>query len=130
MVKYETTCTVIHHEVEVPVILRYNSADPAAVEFSFYNAGDDEPMVWTFGRDLVKNVLENGKSGEGDVVFRAYGSVVQMQLISDDSQSAVKFHREVFQEFCDMVYDEIPEGKDEYQFEDEVYTRWLEAWSE
>lgn len=45
----------------LPAILRYNPADPYAVQAIF---GEERPVTWTFGRELLANGLYES-SGDG-----------------------------------------------------------------
>jgi hypothetical protein len=51
--------------VPLTATLDYSATDPYAVQLSFH-VGLDEPVQWTFGRDLLCEGIE-GPSGLGDV---------------------------------------------------------------
>jgi hypothetical protein len=58
---------IVPEQTAVPLVasLHYSSADPYAVRVAFH-VGMDEPVEWTFARDLLANGLK-GRDGLGDV---------------------------------------------------------------
>jgi hypothetical protein len=58
---------IVPHQTVVPLVasLHYSSADPYAIRIAFH-VGLDEPVEWTFARDLLANGLQ-GRDGLGDV---------------------------------------------------------------
>jgi hypothetical protein len=58
---------IIPQQAAVPLVasLHYSSADPYAIRVAFH-VGLDEPVEWTFARELLANGLK-GRDGLGDV---------------------------------------------------------------
>jgi len=58
---------IVPQQAAVPLVasLHYSSADPYAIRVSFH-VGLDEPVEWTFARELLANGLK-GRDGIGDV---------------------------------------------------------------
>ncbi|MFK8908273.1 SsgA family sporulation/cell division regulator [Streptomyces sp. YS-3] len=55
----------------IPVELTYRADDPYAVRMTFHLPGD-EPVTWTFGRELLLDGI-NSPTGDGDVRIEPAG---------------------------------------------------------
>lgn len=123
-VEFQTVCAV--GSQEIPVTIYYTDEDPACLSFTFFNIGENESSPeWLFGRDLLKEALKSGSSGEGDVRVEADSESVLFWLNSSAGLGLAVFEREIIDEFIDFVYDEIPEGEDTYEIPDEIPEEWL-----
>lgn len=125
-VEFNTTCIV--GAKEIPAKLYYSDDDPACVDFTFYNMGQNTSVpTWTFGRDLIKQALDNQneESGQCDVKVIATGDTVSFVLASPEGIGVATFLRPVIDEFIEFVYDEVPEGEDHYEVPDEFPEEWL-----
>ncbi|MBC2877733.1 MULTISPECIES: SsgA family sporulation/cell division regulator [Streptomyces] len=80
------------YRVPVPARLHYRAEDPYAVRISFH-VTSDEPVNWTFGRELLTEGLRRA-SGTGDVRVwpaRSGGrSVVCVGLTSPDGEALLQ----------------------------------------
>ncbi|EME97757.1 SsgA family sporulation/cell division regulator [Streptomyces mobaraensis NBRC 13819 = DSM 40847] len=80
------------HRVPVPARLHYRAEDPYAVRISFH-VTSDEPVNWTFGRELLTEGLRRA-CGTGDVRVwpaRSGGrSVVCVGLTSPDGDALLQ----------------------------------------
>lgn len=108
----------------VEVAMHFDPEDPAAVEFTFENQ-DGTTAVWLFARDLLKEALEDGQSGFCDVLFQVIGDDIKMGLISPDGKGYVLFSQEIMSEFVELIYEEVPDGEDEYDVPEYVPEHWL-----
>jgi hypothetical protein len=122
-VEFQTVCAV--GSQEIPVTIYYTDEDPACLSFRFFNVGDDSSPEWVFGRDLLKEALDTGNSGEGDVRVEVEDDTVMFWLKSPTGLGLAVFEREIIDEFIEFVYDEIPEGEDNYDVPDEIPEEWL-----
>ena len=109
------TVVKVANKKTLEVELNFDEQDPAAVRFIFENQ-DGTHVKWIFGRDLLKEALEEEKSGAGDVLFQVMGTEVKMGLISPHSKGYVLFDKELIEEFVKLIYEEVPEGEDVYEF--------------
>ncbi|QNN99282.1 hypothetical protein SEA_FAUST_210 [Streptomyces phage Faust] len=124
MITVDTVVTVADNKT-LRVEMHYDEEDPAAVCFIFEN--EDETYVeWIFARDLLKEALEEERSGAGDVLFQVIGEQMKMGLISPESKGFVLFDKELIEEFVEMIYEEVPEGEDSYEWPEYFI---LEEWS-
>lgn len=123
-VEFDAFCKVANQEI--PVKLYYSSDDPATVFFTFHNVGQrNTSPKWIFARDLVKEALETGDAGEGDVRVEAEQNTVMFWFSSPEGDAMASFERPVIEEFVEFVYDEVPEGEDHYEIPDEFPEEWL-----
>src|SRR4051794_13314733 len=95
----------------LPATLRYELADPYAVEATF-RAGD-ESISWVLGRDLLSDGLLSD-SGEGDVrvwpTQDGNTSVVMLQLSSPDGCALLAADAQGLEGFLERTYDAVPLG--------------------
>lgn len=124
-VEFNTKCAV--GSEEIPVKLYYTEDDPACVYFQFFNVGSKNTSPeWVFARDLIKQALEDGLSGDGDVkVETADDTCVMFWFTSPEGTALATFELEIIEEFMEFVYDEVPEGEDHYEIPDGVPEDWL-----
>jgi hypothetical protein len=123
-IEFNTTCAVGHQEI--PAVLSYEESDPASVSFAFFNAGEENSSpVWRFGRALLKEALEIGESGQGDIRVEVEDVLVNFWLRSPDGNGLACFDLDTIQEFVEMVYDEVAEGEDQYDIPDQIPDEWL-----
>lgn len=123
MITLRTTVKIANGKT-ANVELNFNSEDPAAVTFTFENR-DGTLVNWIFGRDLLKEALESGLSGSCDVLFELDEDEIMMGLVSPKSKGYVRFSQEVIVEFVELVYEEVPDGEDSYEFPEYVPEEWL-----
>jgi len=128
MIEFNVNCQVGGQAMLAQMV--YTDEDPAVVLFVFYNKEAEDGTEWYFARDLLKEVLEDGESGLGDVKFYDLVETIVMSLNSPEGEGRAEFSREIIEEFAECIYEEVPEGEDSYDFPDEVYEEWLEVWSE
>lgn len=119
------TVVKVAGEKTLEVELHFDEEDPAAVCFIFYNE-DDTSAEWVFARDLLKEALEEEKSGAGDVLFQVTGEQVKMGLISPQGKGYVLFDKELIEEFVELIYEDVPEGEDVYEWPEYFI---LEEWN-
>lgn len=124
-IEFNTTCMVVGSKNEIPVVMNYSEDDPATVLFTFFNVTDESSPTWIFGRDLLKEALDEGESGKGDVSFHLKNGRVYVNLVSPEGEGVASFEEGVIHEFVDMIYDEVPEGEDGYDVPDEIPEEWL-----
>jgi hypothetical protein len=111
--------------VTVPLTadLYYNCADPYAVTMSL-DAGTDEPIDWTFARDLLAGAL-HGIEGTGDV--RAWpgaapvaaetgagaaGQTLNIALGPPDGYAVFETGAAGIEAFLERAYDMVPAGQE------------------
>lgn len=97
--------------VRLSATLRYETADPFAVEATF-RAGE-EAISWVLGRDLLSDGLHRD-CGEGDVrvwptVDRGR-DVVMLQLTSPDGSALLAADASGLESFLSRTYDAVPLG--------------------
>ncbi|AXH49316.1 hypothetical protein HWB76_gp084 [Streptomyces phage Blueeyedbeauty] len=128
MITVQTEVQALGHMV--PVEICFTPEDPACITFTFFNQADDSTPEWLVGRELLKDVLEKGYSGLGDVRFLAIENDIKMGLSSPEGQGYVLFEREIIEEFVEMIYEEVPEGEDVYEIPDGVPEEWEDTFDE
>jgi len=123
MISNETTCDV--GSITVAVSLSYTEIDPTCVVFSFRIPGSDEDINWAFHRDLLKEALDSGTSGAGDVKFFVdrHDGYVRMELSSPDGEASAYFAIEIIQDFADSIFEAVKD--DSYTPTDEDIYKWL-----
>lgn len=97
----------------ITVELHYDIADPYAVTAVFHG-GDDEPVPWMLGRDLLREGTRVA-SGCGDVqVWPSVGPagewVVVMELSSPDGRVLVQAERDAIDAFLEDTELVVPYG--------------------
>lgn len=97
---------------QVQMTLRYDTADPFAVQAVFGNTdGDDVP--WVFARELLMVGLDR-PAGEGDV--RAWpcregdGDAVRIALTSPDGHAVLELRAGELRSFLDLTFRLCPWG--------------------
>lgn len=122
MIDYNTVGYWGNSAVEVDMF--YAAEDPFSVTFAFYQP--DGEVRWVFDRSLLRDCLDAGKSGQGDIRFYASGNKIRMVFgPSEDEIVKINFLREVIEDFVSDVYDEVPEGEDGLLITDEAIEKWL-----
>lgn len=115
----EIKLVVPQEQAIVPLMasLSYSSGDPYAVRLDL-NVGQDEPITWVFGRDLLSAGTE-GAEGEGDVRVwpspdsEGFGEIV-LNVALSSPHGAASFEapiREV-SAFLRRAYDLVPSGRE------------------
>lgn len=99
-----------HHQIDT--VLGYHRPDPYAVTMTFLTA--DEPLVWTFGRDLLVRGMHE-PSGDGDVhvspaINEAGRAVVVITLTSPDGSLLLEARTDQVGEFLDRSLALVPSG--------------------
>lgn len=107
-------------ELVVPLMaaLSYSADDPYAVRVGFH-VGLDEPVEWTFGRDLLSAGTE-GAAGEGDVrIWPSVNSrgglggvVANIEISSPHGEASFEAPVRDIIGFLQRTYDIVPEGKE------------------
>jgi hypothetical protein len=120
--------TTVSAELELPVVapqqnimplaasLFYSSEDPYAIRVVFHD-GADEPVEWTFARDLLSMGLQE-RRGPGDVTVwpsagsdgGAPGSVLNIELCSPFGQAHFEASASGISDFLRRTYRIIPIG--------------------
>ena len=100
------------HQIET--VLGYHRPDPFAVSMTFLAA--DEPLTWTFGRDLLLAGLHE-PAGAGDVhvapAYNRFGaSVVHVTQSSPDGELLLEADSEQVAEFLDDTLALVPSGSE------------------
>lgn len=75
-----------HGDHDVPVVWWYRSSDPYTIRLRFEATPPDEPVVWEFARDLLRDGLHvlAGVPGLGDILIWPGRGRVCMLLDSPD----------------------------------------------
>lgn len=97
----------------VPVVMRYDRADPFAVCLDFHAAGG-HGVEWVFGRELLSCGLSM-PSGEGDVrIWPVSGAEesVCIALLSPDGEALVKVAARSVSGFLGRSYAVCPPGSE------------------
>jgi hypothetical protein len=98
--------------------LYYSPADPYAVQVSF-NVGKDEPVEWTFGRELLAMGVA-GPAGLGDVkawpspdsVTGLRGLVLNVELSSPYGEAHFEVSAREVSDFLRCTYRVVPQGRE------------------
>ncbi len=107
---------VVPAERALPVdaTLTFSSADPYAVTATFHVDSED-PVRWTFARDLLAGGLER-PCGEGDVAvwpaMSADGSVVCISLNAPNGHALLEARCADVAEFVAETYSLVPAGRE------------------
>lgn len=100
------------HSHQIDTVLGYHRPDPYAVAMTFLTG--DEPLTWTFGRDLlIQGVHE--PAGEGDVhvspsINESGEAVVLITLSSPDGHLLLEARTDHVEEFLDRTLAIVPSG--------------------
>jgi Streptomyces sporulation and cell division protein, SsgA len=111
--------------------LFYCSADPYAIRVVFHD-GPDEPVAWTFARDLLSIGLQE-RAGPGDVTIwpsagsdgGARGSVLNIELTSPFGQAHFEASARRISDFLRRTYQIIPAGEESEHIDFEAGLRYL-----
>ena len=113
----------------VPVVLRYDTADPYAVCAEF-RATPTETVVWTFARELMAQGLSE-PAGEGDVRICPSDSHaadgVLIALCSEDGAALVRATTSEVVDFLSQSYAICPRGEEASFFDLDAALRALLA---
>jgi Streptomyces sporulation and cell division protein, SsgA len=98
-----------HH---IDTVLGYLREDPYAITMTFMTA--DEPLTWTFGRDLLINGL-HAPSGDGDVhiapaINHEDRAVALITLSSPDGSLLLEARTDQVSDFLDRTLALVPVG--------------------
>lgn len=103
-----------HGVQDVPVVLRYDPADPYAVVAEFHLVAG-QGVAWVFARDLVSRGL-HAAAGEGDVRIRpcAFRGVAgaSIALVSPDGEALVRASARDLEEFLRRTHLVCPPGSE------------------
>lgn len=97
--------------------LRYDAADPYAVQVCFYTraASSDETVMWTFARSLLSDGL-TAPCGQGDVQVwpstSAGADVVCLSLSSPSGRAMFEVPRVELGAFLERTYESVPRGEE------------------
>lgn len=102
------------HSHFIETVLGYHRPDPFAVTMTFLAA--DEPLTWTFGRDLLLAGLYS-PAGDGDVHVapahnRADQPVLLVALCSPDGQLLLEADASEVSEFLGETLALVPQGSE------------------
>lgn len=100
-----------HHKT-VPVVLRYDGADPLALRIVFPPevSLDDSEVVWTFARELVATGLRE-PAGHGDVhVWPCGRAQTVFEFRAPEGVALVQFDSTALRRFLKSSYAVVPEG--------------------
>lgn len=98
--------------------LSYSKDDPYAVSIGFH-VGLEEPVEWTFARDLLSQGTA-GAAGEGDVKIWPsvdsrggfQGVVANIEISSPHGEASFEVPVRDVADFLQRTYDLVPEGKE------------------
>lgn len=107
-------------DLVVPLVagLSYSKDDPYAVTVAFH-VGLDEPVEWTFGRELL-SLGTTGAAGEGDVKIWPsvnsrggfQGVVVNVEISSPHGEASFEAPVRDVISFLQDTYEVVPEGRE------------------
>ena len=105
-----------HH---IDTVLGYHRPDPYAVTMTFMTG--DEPLTWTFGRDLLIHGMHEA-SGDGDVhvspaVDQSGDAVVLITLSSPDGHLRLEARRDHVAEFVERTLELVPSGTETFNLD-------------
>lgn len=96
---------------QIDTVLGYHRPDPYAITMTFMTG--DEPLTWTFARDLLIDGLDQ-PSGDGDVHIAPAvtngRSVLLITLSSPDGHLLLEARTDQVAEFLDGTLDLVPAG--------------------
>lgn len=100
------------HSHHIDTVLGYHRPDPYAVTMTFMTT--DEPLTWTFGRDLLIRGMHEA-TGEGDVhvtpaIDQSGAAVVLITLSSPDGHLRLEARRDHVAEFLERTLALVPSG--------------------
>lgn len=125
MIEFSVTCEV--SGVTTLCNLVYDESKPAEIKMVFYYADGD--IEWIISRELLKDVLENGKSGQGECLLYLKDEIVQIIFISPHGRGVADFSRATIKHFVHDMYELVPYGSDVYDMSDETLQNWLDSFA-
>ena len=127
MISFDIECRV--RTLRVPVKVTYSEIDPFEVVFSFDTQEEEEPINWVLDRGLLKEAIEVGESGAGDVLFAVDDElghkVVRMGLSSPDGVAVASFDYQDFSKIVKEIYEAVSEDVEFEEITDEAIENWL-----
>lgn len=114
------------HIITVRCDLEWTIEEPAAVKMTL-RAGDHEPVVWVFGRDLLLHgVGAHRPVGDGDVTIRAASERATRIILrsTDEGDADLLIFTGLLIPFLDACEDACASGS---PAEDERMTAWVDA---
>ncbi|MEW2547811.1 SsgA family sporulation/cell division regulator [Streptomyces sp. NPDC047002] len=102
------------HPRIVPVMLRYDGADPLAMRMVFPAevSLDDDEVVWAFARDLARNGLRE-PAGDGDVhVWPCGRAQTVFEFRAPEGVALVQFDNAPLRRFLKSAYSVVPAGQE------------------
>ena len=116
---------VVPEETVIPLLagLHYAAEDPYAVRVSFH-VGLDEPVEWSFGRELLAMGVA-GPAGLGDVkvwpaadsVSDLRGVVLNIELSSPYGEARFEASAREVSDFLRRTYRVVPQGRESERFD-------------
>lgn len=103
--------------------LRYNSADPFAVELEFPGKN-----TWTFDRDLLV-CGQTFDVGFGDVLIRPTDAGIEITLRTPYGQAAITFDRDAIADAIRKTLDLVPFGTERIDIDKEIAKSGLTGYS-
>lgn len=98
-------------DAELAAELRYDPNDPLAVSLAI-GVECEEPVVWTFGRDLLADGVSR-PSGEGDITVEPAGDADSREIritLATDCLATMLAPRDTIVEFLVQSFTEVPSG--------------------
>jgi hypothetical protein len=100
--------------VSLPVVMRYDVADPFAVHATFCT-GQGDGVSWVFARELLTTGVHRA-SGEGDVrvwpSWNAGHEVIFIALTSPDGEALLQAPTRALMEFLSCTYSLCAQGQE------------------
>ena len=125
MIQYKTRGISTYANFDVDMF--YVADDPTQVVFAFNHPLAPEEIRWVFDRSLLKEVLNDGTSGQGDILFTGFEhSVIMTFGPNENERVGVTFVRECIEEFVELIYEEVSEEAEHVEITDEEIYKWLE----
>ncbi|MGY5088831.1 SsgA family sporulation/cell division regulator [Streptomyces sp. 900105755] len=106
---------VLSPEMSVPMqaALRYETDDPYAVRTVFHPPGQEQPVEWFFGRDMLAEAL-SGDTGQGDVHMwpntDSGRDVILVALCSPGGSALLRFPAQDVESFLRETWSAVPPG--------------------
>jgi hypothetical protein len=104
--------------IPFPVDMEYRKDNPAAVQFTFHT--EPNPPVWSFSRDLLIEVFEEGFAGEGDVKLHVVFSGLSIFLCSPEGEGMVLLPLGAVQSFLEASLTLLPPSRESYEWDDTI----------
>lgn len=107
--------------------LKYDESQPAEIKMCFHFP--DEDIEWIISRQLLKDVLESGSSGEGECLFYLEEDKIKAVFISPEGKGIAYFDKAMIKYFVEEMYNLVPSGSDVYDMSDETLQNWLDSFA-